>query len=272
MGYSKGFQSLPCRIIWWTTSEGVRSTRPPVAFLLVLGKLKKPSRSSSNWLSAKLWWVHKKLVQWCVQRNISTDPDEVFRMYNQGTNLVDPSAKQAAEYFIRLVSWYTGGEFSDELGIFHNTSICHSGRCSTRSIASCPPKSTLLRRHHYHPRSQPKHSIHRSRSHLANYYISLEYVLQRVQSRWGYLYRSDADPFWMRFSAFSNSFIPILRPYCWNVARPCNSAHLLNVSKWLCCWAVLRWPLLIWEVDWEPWKTRSLWWIVFDMLDNWHVQ
>lgn len=47
------------------------------------------------------------------------DPDEVNWNYTQGTELVDPSCKQLADYYARLVSWYTRGGFTDENGKRH---------------------------------------------------------------------------------------------------------------------------------------------------------
>ena len=49
------------------------------------------------------------------------DPDQVIWNYTQGTELVDPSGKQAADYFARLVSWYTNGGFTDENGKQHTS-------------------------------------------------------------------------------------------------------------------------------------------------------
>lgn len=50
-----------------------------------------------------------------------TDPREIFFSYNQGVDLVDPSGKQLGDYFARLVSWYTKGGFTDELGVRHES-------------------------------------------------------------------------------------------------------------------------------------------------------
>jgi hypothetical protein len=49
------------------------------------------------------------------------DPNQVFWKYTQGTELRDPTMKEAADYFARLLSWYTKGGFTDELGVFHNS-------------------------------------------------------------------------------------------------------------------------------------------------------
>ena len=50
-----------------------------------------------------------------------SDPDQVDWVYEQGTELRDPSMKELANYYARLVSWYTRGGFTDELGIFHKS-------------------------------------------------------------------------------------------------------------------------------------------------------
>ena len=43
-----------------------------------------------------------------------SDPDEPLWNYTQGTELRDPSGKELADYYARLVSWYTRGGFVDE--------------------------------------------------------------------------------------------------------------------------------------------------------------
>lgn len=50
-----------------------------------------------------------------------SDPDQVNWHYEQGTELVDPSMKQVADYYARLVSWYTRGGFTDEYGREHSS-------------------------------------------------------------------------------------------------------------------------------------------------------
>jgi hypothetical protein len=49
------------------------------------------------------------------------DPDEVTWSYTQGTELRDPTGKEVGDYFARLVSWYTNGGFTDELGVRHDS-------------------------------------------------------------------------------------------------------------------------------------------------------
>ena len=44
------------------------------------------------------------------------DPNQVFWNYTQGTELRDPSMKEAADYLACLLSWYTKGGFTDEYG------------------------------------------------------------------------------------------------------------------------------------------------------------
>ena len=50
-----------------------------------------------------------------------SDPDQVDWDYEQGTELRDPSMKELGDYYARLVSWYTRGGFTDELGVFHKS-------------------------------------------------------------------------------------------------------------------------------------------------------
>ena len=49
------------------------------------------------------------------------DPDKVTWDYEQGTELRDPSMKEVADYYARLVSWYTQGGFTDEYGKRHES-------------------------------------------------------------------------------------------------------------------------------------------------------
>ena len=48
-----------------------------------------------------------------------TDANEVTWNYEQGTELRDPSLKEISDYYVRLLSWYTRGGFTDELGQRH---------------------------------------------------------------------------------------------------------------------------------------------------------
>jgi hypothetical protein len=49
------------------------------------------------------------------------DPDKAFWSYEKGTELRDPSFKEVADYYARLLSWYTKGGFTDELGKRHES-------------------------------------------------------------------------------------------------------------------------------------------------------
>ncbi len=50
-----------------------------------------------------------------------SDPDHVTWNYTQGTELRDPSMQEVADYYARLVSWYTRGGFVDEVGRRHDS-------------------------------------------------------------------------------------------------------------------------------------------------------
>ena len=52
---------------------------------------------------------------------VDDNPDQVNWNYNNGTELTDPSGKEVAAYFARLISWYTKGGFTDELGKYHQS-------------------------------------------------------------------------------------------------------------------------------------------------------
>jgi hypothetical protein len=49
------------------------------------------------------------------------DPNEVTWDYTQGSQLRDPSCKEVADYYARLVSWYVNGGFADEYGKRHES-------------------------------------------------------------------------------------------------------------------------------------------------------
>jgi hypothetical protein len=49
------------------------------------------------------------------------DPNQVYWKYTQGTELRDTSLKEVSTYYARLLSWYTKGGFTDELGTYHNS-------------------------------------------------------------------------------------------------------------------------------------------------------
>jgi hypothetical protein len=50
-----------------------------------------------------------------------SDPEQVFWDYTKGTELVDPTMNQAADYYARLISWYTKGGLTDEYGKWHES-------------------------------------------------------------------------------------------------------------------------------------------------------
>jgi hypothetical protein len=54
------------------------------------------------------------------------DPIQVTWNYEQGTELRDPTMKEVADYFVRLVSWYTNGGFTDEYGRRHESGYHYS--------------------------------------------------------------------------------------------------------------------------------------------------
>ncbi len=54
------------------------------------------------------------------------DPTQVTWDYEQGTELRDPSMKEVADYYARLLSWYTAGGFTDEFGKRHESGYHYS--------------------------------------------------------------------------------------------------------------------------------------------------
>jgi hypothetical protein len=54
------------------------------------------------------------------------DPNQVVWDYEQGTELRDPSAQEVADYYARLLSWYTKGGFTDEFGKKHESGYHYS--------------------------------------------------------------------------------------------------------------------------------------------------
>ncbi len=49
------------------------------------------------------------------------DPNQVTWDYEKGSELRDPSCKEVADYYARLLAWYTQGGFTDELGTRHES-------------------------------------------------------------------------------------------------------------------------------------------------------
>jgi hypothetical protein len=54
------------------------------------------------------------------------DPDKAVWDYEQGTELRDPSFNEVAGYYARLLSWYTKGGFTDEVGKRHESRYHYS--------------------------------------------------------------------------------------------------------------------------------------------------
>ncbi len=54
------------------------------------------------------------------------DPNMVDWHYTQGTELRDPTGKELGDYYARLVSWYTKGGFTDEVGARHESGYHYS--------------------------------------------------------------------------------------------------------------------------------------------------
>jgi len=52
---------------------------------------------------------------------VNDNPDAVNWSYNQGKELRDSTGREVAAYFGRLLSWYTKGGFTDEIGKFHGS-------------------------------------------------------------------------------------------------------------------------------------------------------
>lgn len=64
------------------------------------------------------------IPQWMFKtekRHYPTTADGLDWGYNEGTELRDPSMKEVADYYARLVSWYTKGGFEDEYGKWHSS-------------------------------------------------------------------------------------------------------------------------------------------------------
>ncbi|MGZ3999687.1 MAG: glycosyl hydrolase family 39 [Mucilaginibacter sp.] len=69
-----------------------------------------------NFSTTPVWmWKTDKVVKY------PENPYQVMWDYNQGTELRDTTMKELADYYARLMSWYTKGGFTDELGQFHKS-------------------------------------------------------------------------------------------------------------------------------------------------------
>jgi hypothetical protein len=65
-------------------------------------------------IPAWLWKTKSKVTY-------PTDPYQTCWTYNEGTELRDSTAQEVANYFARVLSWYTKGGFTDELGKYHKS-------------------------------------------------------------------------------------------------------------------------------------------------------
>src|SRR5215467_7973636 len=54
------------------------------------------------------------------------DPDAPVWNYEQGAELRDPSGTEVADYYARMLAWYTKGGFTDELGARHDSGYHYS--------------------------------------------------------------------------------------------------------------------------------------------------
>jgi hypothetical protein len=65
------------------------------------------------------------IPQWMVKTEkpvgYPADPDGVTWTYTQGREFRDPTFKEVADYYSRLLSWYTSGGFTDEVGKRHES-------------------------------------------------------------------------------------------------------------------------------------------------------
>ena len=65
------------------------------------------------------------IPQWMVKTekpvSYPADPDQPVWDYTQGSDFRDPTFKEVADYYARLLSWYTQGGFTDELGKRHES-------------------------------------------------------------------------------------------------------------------------------------------------------
>jgi hypothetical protein len=69
-----------------------------------------------NFSTMPQWmWKTEKPVEY------PSDPDQVTWNYTQGTEPRDPTFNEIADYYARLLAWYTKGGFTDELGKRHES-------------------------------------------------------------------------------------------------------------------------------------------------------
>ncbi|HEY6900751.1 MAG TPA: glycosyl hydrolase family 39, partial [Puia sp.] len=108
---------------------------------MAVAELKRPDKNNTYWdftyLDSTMQAVMEATQGHTVVINFSTtpvwmwktdsvvaypaDPYKTCWNYNQGTQLVDTTMKEIADYYVRLFSWYTKGGFTDELGRFHKS-------------------------------------------------------------------------------------------------------------------------------------------------------
>lgn len=51
---------------------------------------------------------------------VPPNPDQSDFGYVKGNTLLDPTAKDLADYYVRLISWLMQGNFTDEAGVVHS--------------------------------------------------------------------------------------------------------------------------------------------------------
>ena len=70
-------------------------------------------------------WNFSTIPEWMFRTDkrvpYPADPNHAVWDYEQGTELRDPGFKEVADYYARLVSWYTQGGFTDEFGKRHES-------------------------------------------------------------------------------------------------------------------------------------------------------
>lgn len=106
---------------------------------LAVAELQPPTKNTTSWDFSLIDPYTRQFFESNRQRpnivNFSTIPQWMFKTehpvsypsdpgkpvwnYTQGTELRDPSLKELGDYYARLVSWYTKGGFTDELGHWH---------------------------------------------------------------------------------------------------------------------------------------------------------
>ena len=106
---------------------------------LAVAELEPPTKETTSWDFSLIDPYTKQFFEYNRQRpvivNFSTIPAWMFKTehpvtypsdpnkpvwdYTQGNELRDPSRKELADYYGRLVSWYTKGGLTDELGKWH---------------------------------------------------------------------------------------------------------------------------------------------------------